>query len=203
MTDKQRLALLRKGVRELKLTTGYDPLGGHWKKALADLRKLEDDLKPGPNPKRWQSIGGVTQGGRSLLDMSLTHQTHGLPLFPAIDLAWGAGVDMFAPEDCVVDTKDTSAHPGEALYLRGTSGARYWVGHIDRDYPLGRKFDKGDFIGQTVPTTIGGGPHGHWGVNAEAFLGKGKQLKYGRDGNGPDYTLGAPTVREQLAKALA
>ncbi len=156
-----------------------------------------------PEPAPLPDLGPVTQGGKSLIDMSLTHATHGLLLFPAVDLAWGAGVDMFAPEDVTVDTKDTSANPGEALYLRGVSGIRHWVAHIDRDYPLGTEFEKGDFLGQTVPTTVGGGPHGHWGINVEALLGKGEQLMYGRDGNGPDYTLGASTVGDQLRKALA
>jgi hypothetical protein len=119
-------------------------------------------------------------------------------VFPAVDTAWGAGVAMIAPEACKVDTKDTSAAPGEALYLTGWSLMRYWIAHIDRDLPLGHRFAKGEVIGKTVDTDAGGGPHGHVGVNAEAFLGKGKQLKYGRLGNGPDYTTGAPTIRKQL-----
>lgn len=152
-------------------------------------------------PRR-SKLGPVVKGGASLLDHSLTHKTSSLPLFPAVDLAWGAGVSLYAPEDMVVDTKDTSARPGEALYATGKSKLRHWIAHIDRDYPLGTRFRKGQFIGKTVDTKLGGGPHGHWAVNAEALLGKGKQLLYGRDGTGPDYTLGAPTIREQL-KGLA
>lgn len=148
------------------------------------------------------NLGPVVSGGQSLLDQSLTHKTDDIALFPAVDLAWGAGVSMIAPEDCIVDTKDTSANPGEALYLTGDSGMRYWFAHIDRDYSLGRRFKKGEFLAKTVDTSQGGGPHGHVGVNGEAFLGIGKQFLYGSNGNGPDYTRGAPTIREQLRKVL-
>lgn len=160
---------------------------------------------PSPIPK----LGPVTKGGRPLLEMSLTHKSSGLPtnakgvtLWPAVDTAWGAGVAMYAPENCVVDTKDSSARPGEALYMTGTSKLRYWFAHLDRDHPLGTRLKKGAFLGKTVPTTLGGGPHGHVAVNAEAYLGQGQQFKYGRTGTGPDYTLGAPTMRAQLEAIL-
>lgn len=158
---------------------------------------------PNPVPGKWEDIGPVQPGGRSLLDQSLTHDTSGIPLFPAVDTAWGGGggVTVIAPEDCVVDTKDTSAGPGEAVYLTGVSELRHWVGHLDRDWPLGRKFKKGDVIGKTLPIP-GSSDHAHWGVNVEAILGKGKELKWGRNGNGPRYTLGAPTVGTQLERAL-
>jgi len=165
----------------------------------------------------WSHVGAVTKRrflpviwDKSLLDHSLTHKSSGLPrndaevtLWPAVDLAWGAGVRMYAPEDVEVDTKDTGASPGEALYLTGKSKLRYWFAHLDRDYPLGKKFSKGQFIAKTVDTAKGGGPHGHVAVNGEAHLGEGKQFLYGRDGTGPDYTHGAPTVGDQLTKALA
>ncbi len=206
MTNKQRLNAIRRARRNLRLADGFDPEGGHYRAVLRALDALEkevlEDAKPG---RPWADIGPVTKGGESLLDMSLTHASHGLPknaagttLWPAVDLAWGAGTSVYAPEDVVVDTKDSSASPGEALYLTGESGARHWVAHLDRDYPLGKRFKKGALIGKTIPTNIGGGPHAHWGFNVEAFLGKGRALKYGRNGDGPDYTLGAPTIREQL-----
>lgn len=199
MTPKQRLNAVRRARRHLHRATGYNPEGGHYKKVDAALDSLEASLKKDLRPK-WAVIGPVTYGGKSLLDMSLTHKTTGISLFPAVDLAWGSGVAMYAPENCVVDTKDTSANPGEALYLKGDSGMRYWFGHLDRDHPLGKKFSKGTYIAKTAyqPNKKA---HGHVGVNAEAFLGRGKQLKYGRTGAGPDYTIGAPTIREQLTLA--
>lgn len=202
MNDTQRLALLRSARRELKRTKeGYNPAGGHWKIADGRLDKLEADLKP--QTALWALIGPVQPGGKSLLDMSLTHDTSRIALFPAVDTAWGGGggVLVIAPEACTVDTKDTSSSPGEAIYLTGRSGFRYWVGHLDRDWPLGHKFKKGDVIGKTLPIP-GQSDHAHWGVNAEALLGKGKELKWGRTGKGPRYTLGAPTIREQLERAL-
>lgn len=158
---------------------------------------------PAPKPA-FLEIGPVQPGSVSLLDMSLTHDTSGIPLFPAVDTAWGGGggVVVIAPESCVVDTKDTSSSPGEAFFLTGVSTLRHWIGHLDRDWPLGHRFSKGDVIGKTLPIP-GSSDHAHWGVNAEALLGKGKELKWGRTGKGPRYTLGAPTIREQLTKALA
>lgn len=204
MTDAKRQALLRSAISELQ-KTGQGHIqwkeegmqGGHWKEAMADLRLLEADLKPSTD--LWLTIGPVQPGGISLLDMSLTHDTSNIPLFPAVDTAWGGGggVEVIAPEACEVDTKDTSSSPGEAVYLTGRSKLRHWVGHLDRDWPLGHKFRKGDRIGATLPIP-GQSDHAHWGVNAEALLGKGKELKWGRTGKGPRYTLGAPTIRAQL-----
>lgn len=199
MTDKQRLVILSAAMQDLKLTTaGYDSYGGHWQDAWPKLERLVADLRPRPNPG-WANVGPVTKPGASLLDMSLTHATAGIPLFPAVDLAWGAGVPLYAPEGMTVDTRDTSASPGEALYMTGASGLRYWWGHLDRDHPIGKKFAKGALVARTVNQA--GTDHGHIGVNAERFLGKGKQLLYGRTGRGPDYTTGSPRIRVQLADA--
>lgn len=203
MTDKQRDALLRSAMADLRKTTkGYTvaPNGAHWRNAMGKLDRLHDDLARPVLP----NLGPIQPGGVSLLNISLTHKTSGIPLFPAFDSAWGGGggVQVIAPERCTVDTKDTSSSPGEAVYLTGASKLRHWVGHLDRDWPLGKVFKKGELIGKTLPIP-GSSDHAHWGVNAEAFLGKGKQLKYGRNGNGPDYTYGSPTIGKQLAAALA
>lgn len=197
MTDKQRLVILSAAMQDLKLTTdGYDSFGGHWADAWPKLERLRNDLRPRPKPS-WENVGPVTKPGASLLDMSLTHATMGIPLFPAVDLAWGAGVPIYAPEGVVVDTHDTSASPGDAVFLTGVSGLRYWIGHlVQGNYPLGKRFAKGSIIGRTINQS--GTDHGHVGVNAEKFLGRGKQLKYGRTGNGPDYTTGSPRIRTQL-----
>lgn len=201
MTNEDRYKLLEEAMTELRLTqNGFDEFGGHWQDAWPKLQKLAVDLKPKP-PTTWERIGPVTKPGASLLDMSLTHATEGIPLFPAVDLAWGAGVPIYAPEGLTVDTKDTSASPGEAIYATGVSGLRYWFGHLDRDHPLGKKFTKGALIARTVNQPPGKTDHGHVGVNAEKFLGRGNQLKYGRTGRGPDYTTGSPRIRTQLRAA--
>lgn len=201
MLDADRLKLLSAAMADLKLTTdGFDDFGGHWQDAWPKLQKLATDLKPKPKAG-WENVGPVTKPGASLLDMSLTHKTEGIPLFPAVDLAWGAGVPMYAPEGLTVDTHDTSASPGEAIFATGVSGLRYWFGHLDRDHPIGKKFTKGALIAKTVNQPPGMADHGHVGVNAEKYLGNGKQLKYGRTGTGPDYTTGSPRIRTQLRAA--
>ncbi len=203
MTNEQRIAAVRRARRHLHAATGYKPSGGHYKAVDEELDALERSFrreqKPKPPKSSWTNVGPVQPGGKSLLDMSLTHDTSGIPLFPAVDTNWGnhGGVQVIAPEDCIVDTKDTHASPGEALYLTGASGLRYWMGHITVDYPLGRVVHKGDAIARTVDQSPGA-DHLHIGVNAEKLLGKGRQLKYGRTGNGPDYTTGSPTIRAQL-----
>lgn len=192
MTNKQRIAAIRRARRHLHDADGYKPNGIHYREIDKILNALEADFAP---PK-WANIGPVVKGGPSLLDEAPTHKTAGIPLYVAFDDAWGAGVTVIAPEFVTVHYKDTSANPGEALYLKGRSGMKYWVGHIDRDYALGTAFSKGAFIAKTVDQAST--DHGHFGVNGEAFLGAGKQFKYGATGNGPDYTLGSPTYRKQL-----
>lgn len=208
MTTKQRLVAVRRARRHLRAATGYDPKGPHYA-AVDDVHDaLEADfLREMEPPKRpWEAIGPVYPGGPSLLDMVPTHDTSGVPLFAATDTAWGknGGVVCIAPEDCVVDTKDTSASPGEALYLTGTSGMRYWVGHLDRDWPVGKRFKRGDVLGKTLPI-VGDSDHAHWGVNGEAFLGKGKEFAWGGAPGKPRrrYQAGSPTYREQLRKVAA
>lgn len=174
-----------------------------WKALMPFIPAEGKKLLPQKTPaatKGWRNVGPVQVGGVPIPDWSLTHPTTAIPLFPACDTAWGGGggVTVIAPEPCVVDTKDTSSNPGEAIYLTGESSFRHWVGHLDRDWPLGHKFKKGDVIGKTIPIP-GASDHAHWGVNAEALLGKGKELRWG-DGTGTKYTQGAPTIRAQLVK---
>lgn len=203
MTNKQRLAAVRRARRHLRAADGYNPDGGHYRAVEQALDRLEADfLREAQPPRRpWEGIGPIQPGGGSLLDMVLTHDTSGIPLFPAVDTAWGksGGVVVIAPEQVTVDTKDTSANPGEAVYLKGRSGMRYWIGHLDRDWPLGTVIAKGAVLGKTLPI-VGDSDHAHVGVNAEAFLGKGKELYWGgAPGRKPvRYRGGSPTIRQQL-----
>ena len=205
MTEKQRLALLREAVGELKLTgQGYvqwskdKKSGGHWPNAIKALEKLAVDLKPSPIPQ----LGPVWVGGKSILNHGLTHKTFGIPLYPAFDDAFNQGRPIIAPEAMEVISPLTSANPGHAFYAVGKSKIRYWFGHLDRRPVPGTKFSKGDAVGRVAANSIGGGPHVHVGINVEALFGNGKQLKYGATGTGPDYTFGSPTVGVQLQKLL-
>lgn len=139
------------------------------------------------------NIGPVVAGGISVLDHDLTHPTSNINLYPAFDTAFGAGREVIAPESIVINKKYSSSSPGIAFYASGASGIDYWFGHLDRRHILGTPFTKGQLLGKTVPTQIGGGPHVHVGVNTERILGNGKELLHHNN-----YTHGAPTIRVQL-----
>ena len=200
MNDRERLGILREAIAELKLTgQGYvqwqqDKDGGHWPAAMTRLRKLEKDLLPDPVPP----LGPIRNGGKSLLTQQLTHNTDGIPRFPALDDNWGSGSILIAPEPMKVIAPYTSANPGAAFYALGRSNIEYWIGHIYRSPAIGKEFTKGQEIGRTVAQT--GAEHAHWGLNVERLFGEGVQLKYGKNGNGPDYTYGSPTIGEQLRR---
>lgn len=196
MTDKQRLALLNKAVRELKVTKeGYNKLGPHWKAAMTALDKLAADLRPDPAPKI-PALGPIYAGGKSILLHDLTHATSGIPLYPAFDDAFFEGASIIAPEDIVV-SRSSSSVPGLAFYCTGASTLKYWFGHLDRTHQSGERFKKGALIGKVCRNNVGGGPHCHCGINAEEILGRGKQFVHHTN-----YTHGAPTVGAQLKVAL-
>jgi Peptidase family M23 len=213
MTDKERLKLLREALSRLERTQqGYKQAKsdinrhGHWKAALQALHALEDDLTPRPAPKRptgkMPDLGPVFPGGKSLLDESLTHATSGLTRYPAFDTNFRAGSRVIAPEGGRVTRHSGNARSGFSLYLTGDSGLKYYFQHMNSEgrAPLGR-IKKGGKIGTVGSASRFPGErvdHNHVGVNVEGILGAGKQLKYGKTGSGPDYTLGAPTIRKQL-----
>lgn len=204
MTEAQRLALLRSAVDELERTgQGYiqwaadGKTGLHWKTALARLRKLELDLVPPKVP----ALGPVWRGGSSVLRHQLTHNTDGVPLYPAFDDAFYTGRTVIAPEDLTVISPYTSANPGAAFYALGKSKIRYWFGHTTSSPKIGRRFVKGEAM-STVAYQPNNKSHFHVGVNVELLIGAGRRLEYGANGNGPDYTYGSPTIGAQLAALL-
>jgi hypothetical protein len=141
-------------------------------------------------------LGPVWQGGLSVLDQDLTHATSGISLYPAFDDAFVAGRDIIAPEDISV-VKASSSNPGDAFYAEGKSKIDYWFGHLVSAPTVGMNFKKGARIGTVLNHNVGGGPHTHVGINVERLLGNGEQLDHHTN-----YTHGAPTVGEQLSKAL-
>lgn len=198
MTDKQRLELLRSLKRDAMQTKqGFiqwdeNHVGTHWRDWLRKMERLERDLLPDPLP----NLGPVRRGGKSLLQYQLTHNTDGIPLYPAFDDNWGLGTISIAPEPLTVIAPYTSSNPGAAFYARGASKVEYWIGHLTRSPSIGTRFVKGQEIGRSVAQA--GAEHTHWGINVENLLGQGKQLLYGRTGHGPDYTYGSPTIGAQL-----
>lgn len=141
-------------------------------------------------------LGPIRSGGKSILLQDLTHETDGIPLYPAFDDAFYQGTLIIAPEDMTV-SRPSSSRPGQAFYATGVSTIRYWFGHLDRTHAAGVRFAKGDVVGRVAPNHIGGGPHCHVGLNVELLLGEGRQLAHHNN-----YTHGAPTVGAQLAAAL-
>lgn len=194
MTDKQRLALLREAREHLTRTqqghvqwVAAGKPRTHWRQAEAALARLEADLSgPGvPN------LGPVVLGGTKLLSLVLTHNTDGIPHYPAIDLGWKVGRDVLAVEDMVV-TRPSSANIGDAFYASGSSTIEYWYGHLIVAPAVGRRFRRGEKVGDIAQHP--NGPHVHFAMDARPLIGH--DLVYG-------YGPGIPTVGAQLAKALA
>jgi murein DD-endopeptidase MepM/ murein hydrolase activator NlpD len=138
------------------------------------------------------ALGPLEKGGASLLDFALSHDTSGIPLYPATDTVWTKGTTVIAPEDLKV-TKASSSKPGCAFYAEGVSGCRYWFGHLTSALPVGTTVKKGKKIG-VVGAFSGYTPHLHVGFNVEKILGKGKEFKHGNN-----YSVsGIPTIRKQF-----
>jgi hypothetical protein len=138
-------------------------------------------------------------GGASVLNHQLTHRTDGIDFFPAYDDGWVAGRTVLAVEDFIIDAHQTSSSPGEAFYATGKSKIRYWYGHLTSQPSFGREFEKGEPVGRIF--NQGSRSHVHLGVDARTLIGH--PMSYGRDGNGPPYSYGSPTVGAQLREALS
>lgn len=182
---------------------GYRPTAPRWREAMRIIDKVESNLDTPPVPY----LGPVVRGDKALQLYALTHKTAGLydppnepSHFPAVDLGWIVGRDVLAPEPLMV-TGQSSAQGADAFFARGDSGIEYWFGHIARAPSNGVRFQRGAQMGDIawIPD-FRGGPHLHCGVNAIALIGK--DLKWGRYGNGPDYSYGSPTIGQQLARAM-
>ena len=143
-------------------------------------------------------LGPIVYGGQSILLHDLTHATSGVPGFPAFDDGFGAaGRAVIAPEPIVSVYQQSGAQGGDAFYARGTSSIEYWIGHVVAAPATGSLFRKGQTMARIARISVSdGGPHVHCGINAEPLVGL--ELAHHTD-----YTHGAPTVGDQLRKALA
>lgn len=195
MTDKQRLAKLKVAVAALKETAGYNPTGPKWRKALLILAELEKDLAP---VSKVPALGPVTPIGKTVLMQDLTHETGGLPGYPAFDDGFAAGTAVLAPEALTV-TRQSSARRrdgrpnGKAFYATGVSALEYWFGHVDVAPPVGKRFKKGAVMAHVSANHEV--PHVHVGIDARTMIGH--ELVHHTN-----YTHGAPKVGVQLAAAL-
>lgn len=190
MTDKQRLALLNQLEEKLKRTQrGYTPNGVNWRSAMVILDELQADAAGPAVP----ALGPIVAGGKSILLQDCTHVTSGLG-WPAFDDGWVAGKAVIAPEDCVVDDDTSSAAGGgDAFYVKGDSGLRYYIGHITTVPALNKRFVKGATMTLISPEHVR--DHVHLGIDARPLIGRHLVAH-------TDYTHGAPLIGVQLAKAL-
>ena len=199
MTDRQRLALAKQIRADYRHTAeGYltHPTGPQWRKVEAGMARLIADLDRKPVP----ALGPVLEDGLPILLLAPTHNTDGVPNHPAFDAGFGqAGRWVLAPEFLTV-TQQSSAQGGDAVYAKGRSGINYWIGHISPAPATGRQFKKGERMSRVADQA--GTDHVHWGLDVRALTG-GVGLAYGRDGDGPDYTWGSPTIGAQLTKLMA
>jgi hypothetical protein len=150
-----------------------------------------------PKPVPVPALGPLYQGGASVLNHSLTHNTDGIPHYPAYDDGWIAGRTVLAVEVMRV-TEQSSSQGGDAFFSEGKSALGYWYGHLAVAPATGRWFEKGEPVGRIARMET---PHVHLGISARRLLGH--DFLYGRDGNGPDYTYGSPTVGAQLREDLS
>jgi len=205
VTDKQRLAKLRRAEAALKKTTqGYTPTGPNWRLAMKLINEVEADLATPPIPQ----LGPLVENGLSTMLHSPTHVTSGVTWpdgkpYMAFDAAFGAGGRKVLAVEALKVTRGSSAQGGDAFYATGRSGIRYWYGHLDVAPAVGKTFRKGQVVGRVKfgPGEPPGGPHAHLGLDVTS-LGL-PSLLYGKTGHGPDYTFGSPTIGAQLAKGLA
>lgn len=194
--DGRRLAHAHGTLK--RTTRGYNPRGVYWRSAMAAIDSIEARLAVSPVPP----LGPVVRGDKPILLQSPTHNTDGVMArtgseYPAFDSGWRAGRAVLAVEPMRV-TRQSSAMGADAFYATGVSGLRYWYGHIVKAPATGTRLALGDII--SVIAAIPGADHVHLGIDARSVIGH--DLRWGRDGDGPDYSWGADTIGVQLAKAL-
>jgi len=202
LTDEQRLAKLVRAEQLLKNTEhGYTPEARRWKQAMALIDEVEASLERPPTPPV-PALGPVKPGGKTVMLHQLTHNTDGFTgVWPAFDdTNVSVGTSVLAPEACkVID--HTGSDGGVGFKVRGASGIIHLFLHCASRPPMSASFVKGAKLSSVARiTATQGGPHIHYALDTRPLIKK--WLKYGRDGNGPDYTYGSPTVGVQLHAAM-
>lgn len=112
-------------------------------------------------------------------DFVVTHETAGLPGFPAMDAFAEPNTPVLAPEDGVVDRLSgrdpklggTPGGPyGWSIYLRSPSGQHYMTHFATRDVTVGQQITQGESIGTVCDSALSGKPgtsHIHHGKKRE------------------------------------
>ena len=161
MTDKQRDALLRSAMADLRKTEhGYKPTNGggpNWQNAFRKLDQLHKDLATPTVPALVFPIAAdpsihVFVGG--------LHETGGLGGNWALDFICKAGLGICAPERATItrfsghdptdDAADAQGVYGWTTYFITKAGYEYFCTHQGRRYPtlrVGMTVQPGDLIG--------------------------------------------------------
>jgi hypothetical protein len=159
---------------------------------MPKLDRAIKELRVPPVP----ALGPVLEDGLDILLLAPTHNTDGVPHHPAFDTGFGqAGRWVIAPERLTI-TRQSNALGGSAVFALGASNIDYWIGHITPAPRTGATFAKGARIARIANQSAT--DHVHWGLDVRPLTGR--DLLYGANGNGPDYTWGAPTIGAQLAR---
>ena len=148
------------------------------------------DIFGGQEPTAKIDLGPVEKNGQGVREHDLTHATSGIPFYPAFDDVWHAGASVIAPEPLTV-TRTGGASHGVAFYADGDSGLRWWFGHLTSSPSVGKRFSRGQVVGQVASHPDA--PHVHVGINVERLWGSGQQMSHHTN-----YTHGAPLVGKQL-----
>lgn len=180
---------------------GYQqaPNGPRWREATRLIDQVQESLRVPPVP----ALGPALSNHKSVLLYAPTHDTDGFDgVWPAFDdTNVRVGSAVLAVERCkVVD--HTGSAGGVGFKVLGESGIVWLYLHCDTRPRMGATFDRGEKVSAIARIRPDqGGPHLHLACDTRPLIGR--WLKYGRDGNGPDYTYGSPTIGQQLAAALA
>jgi len=156
VTNQQIIARLKTLEDTLKQAKeGYRADRPVWRKAMAQLDKLERDLAP---PKR--TLVFPIAGPDSHVFVGGLHETGGLPHNWAIDFICKAGLGIVAPEAGTItrfsghdpsdDKADATGVYGWTTYLTTAAGYVYFITHQGRRYPtlrVGMKVQAGDLLG--------------------------------------------------------
>lgn len=205
MTNKEAAALEKSMWADLRKTEhGYkegDGGGPNWQNAERKHKLLMAHLSK--QVVTVPALGPVKPNGLAVLLHALTHNTDGFEgVWPAFDdTLVSVGTPVVAPEDCTV-IDHTGSDGGVGFKVRGKSTIVHLFLHCATRPPMGSKIAKGARLSTVARIRQDqGGPHIHYAIDTRPLVRV--WLKYGRDGNGPDYTFGSPTIGAQLASLLA